>query len=374
LGAPLGDRKGKIALAAVALPLLLPGCVVPVAISAASAGFDGITYIATGKSPSDHAISKVADQNCSAWRIFAGRAICRDYTPEERRDTQIAQARLERRDPAEGNVREPTYAGLREPPVALAQANGAPAGAGSGGEPDAPVQLAAAQPHRTGLPARDDRDTDMSAPNQATDSGSGRTVEAAPLAPEAMDSTERHGFAAPAASHAPAVPAATESAAREPVVAVVDGGRPAAGPNTAAASLAPAQPREVRVLGPTASKVTPASAGAGDPVYLVLASFASRANAEHALGKYGRAHPEIAAMNVRGATLYRVVTGPFDADELIAARGRMERTYGIASAWRLPTCQREGAGDCVSRAPAVGAVARPVAWPGNGQAPSRSAQ
>ena len=67
MGAPLGDRKGKIALAAVALPLLLPGCVVPVAISAASAGFDGLTYVATGKSPSDHAISKVADQNCSAF-------------------------------------------------------------------------------------------------------------------------------------------------------------------------------------------------------------------------------------------------------------------------------------------------------------------
>jgi hypothetical protein len=176
VGAPLGDRRGRIALAVVALPLLLPGCVVPVAISAASAGFDGLTYIATGKSPSEHAISELLDQNCSALRIFAGRAICRDYTPEERRDSQLARVRLERRDPAESNVREPTYAGVREPPVALAQADGAATGAGRGRETAAPVQLAAAQPHAPALPARDDRDADMTVPEPVSSEVRGRSA------------------------------------------------------------------------------------------------------------------------------------------------------------------------------------------------------
>ncbi len=363
MGAPLGDRKRRILLAAVALPLLLPGCVLPIALSAASAGFDGLTYIATGKSPSDHAISELADQNCSTWRIFAGRAICRDYTPEERHDTQLARARLERRDPAEGNVRDPSYAGLREPPLALAQASGAQADEGGGVQDDAPAQSAAAQPGTTGSPAADRRDTDMTAPETAPDSGADRSVDAAPLASQAMDATERHGFAASSAPRPAAAPAATESAASEPVVALNRGTAATALPAVAAFSPGPARPAATRAAGPAMANVTLAPAAPAHSVYLVLASFASRANAERALGIYGDAHPGIAAMNVHGATLYRVVAGPFKADQLVAAQTRMERAYGVGSAWTLPSCPRESASNCVARAPTDGAAARLAALP-----------
>lgn len=366
MGAPLGDRKRRIPLAAVALPLLLPGCVVPVALSAASAGFDGLTYIATGKAPSDHAISALADQNCSTWRIVVGRAICRDYTPEERRDTQLARARLERRDPAEGNVREPTYAGLREPPVALAQASGAQAGEGGGVQGAAPAQSAAAQPRATGLPAADRHDADVIVLETAPDSSADRTVDAAPLASQAMDSTERHGYAAPAAPRPPAAPAATESAASEPVVAQNRGTSSTVLPAVAASRPGPARPAAARAAGPTTANVALAPATPAHAVYLVLASFASRANAERALGKYGDDHPEIAAMNVRGGAVYRVVAGPFRADELMVARARVERAYGIGHAWTLPSCPREGASDCAGHAPSVGAAARLAASPSDG--------
>jgi sporulation related protein len=366
VGAPLGDRKRRIPLAAVALPLLLPGCVVPVALSAASAGFDGLTYIATGKAPSDHVISELADQNCSTWRIVVGRAICRDYTPEERHDTQLARARLERRDPAEGNVREPTYAGLREPPVALAQASGVQAGEGGGVQDAAPAQSAAAQPRATGLPAADRHDADMTGQESAPDLGADRPVDAVPLASQAMDSTERHGYAAPAVPRPAAAPATTESAASEPEVALNRGTSSTALPAVAAFGPGAARPAAARAAGRATANVTLAPATPAHTVYLVLASFASRANAERALGKFGDDHPEIAATNVRGAALYRIVAGPFRADELMAARARVERAYGINSAWRLPICQSEGASNCVDRGPSVGAAAQLAALPSDG--------
>ncbi len=363
MGAPLGDRKRRIPLAAVALPLLLPGCVVPVALSAASAGFDGLTYIATGKAPSDHVISELADQNCSTWRIVVGRAICRDYTAEERHDTQLARARLERRDPAEGNVREPTYAGLREPPVALAQASEAQAGEGGGVQGAAPAQSAAAEPRATGLPATDRHDSDMTAPETAPDSAADRTVDAAPLASQAMDSTERHGYGAPAAPRPAVAPAATESAASGPVVTLNRGASPTALPAVAALKPGPARPATTRAPGRAITNVTLAPATPAHSVYLVLASFMSRANAERALGKYSNDHPGIAATNFRGGALYRIVAGPFRADKLTAARARVERAYGIASAWRLPSCPRERASNCVGRAPSIGAAAQLTALP-----------
>ncbi len=366
MGAPLGDRKRRIPLAAVALPLLLPGCVVPVALSAASAGFDGLTYIATGKAPSDHVISELADQNCSTWRIVVGRAICRDYTAEERRDTQLARARLERRDPAEGNVREPTYAGLREPPVALAQASGAQAGEGGGVQGATPAQSAAVQPGATGLPATDRHDADMTAPEIVPDSGADHPVDSAPLASQAMDSTERHGYAAPVPPRPAAAPAATESAASEPVVTLNRGASSTALPAVAALKPGPARPAVARAPGRASAIVTLGPATPAHSVYLVLASFTSRANAERALGKYGNDHPGIAAANLRGGALYRIVAGPFRADELMAARARVERAYGIASAWRLPSCPRKGASNCDGRAPAIGAAAQLTALPSAG--------
>ena len=130
-----GDCKLWVPLAVLALPLLTLGCA-PGGVTIASSGVDGLSYLATGKSASDHAISEAADQNCATLRVFAGRAICSDYTPEERRERQreseLTRTRLAARNSAEGKVSEPTYAGLREPPIDVAQAPAAEAGADGG--------------------------------------------------------------------------------------------------------------------------------------------------------------------------------------------------------------------------------------------------
>ena len=68
------------------LLLVLNGCAalsIPPAFSIASYAVDGFSYLNSGKSLTDHAISDAAGRDCATWRIFKGRAICRDFTPKQ---------------------------------------------------------------------------------------------------------------------------------------------------------------------------------------------------------------------------------------------------------------------------------------------------
>lgn len=78
----------RINLAMIGLPLLLGGCGLPPALSAASWALDGISYLASGKSVTDHAISQVAQQDCALFRVVQGRELC-DAAVDD--DTQTAE-------------------------------------------------------------------------------------------------------------------------------------------------------------------------------------------------------------------------------------------------------------------------------------------
>lgn len=69
----------------VLFPVLLSGCGLPPAIMIASYAADGVSYVATGKSVSDHGISAVTGRDCAVWRIVKGEAICMDQ-PATRAD------------------------------------------------------------------------------------------------------------------------------------------------------------------------------------------------------------------------------------------------------------------------------------------------
>lgn len=277
-----GDRKAWIPLALLAVPLLTLGCA-PSGVTIASSGVDGLSYMATGKSASDHAVSEAADQNCAALRVFAGQAICRDYTPEERRERQreseLARARLAARNPAEGKVGEPTYAGLREPSITVAQAPAAESGA-DGGQ----------------APAQSGQSTDVRAQTTGT-----------------------------AAEPHPAPGAVAPKPAPSPVATAAD---------------------------PVAAKAAPAAITRDSRFYLVLASFTSPVNAKRALAAYAAVHPEIGSTTVGGATLHRVIVGPFEAAEITAARARIAKAYGIRFAWAVTTCAGDRVTGCIARPPA----------------------
>ncbi len=51
------------------LPLLfLTGCAIPPAVTIASLVLDGVSYVSTGKSTTDHAISAFANEDCALLR------------------------------------------------------------------------------------------------------------------------------------------------------------------------------------------------------------------------------------------------------------------------------------------------------------------
>ncbi|HEX2892088.1 hypothetical protein [Vineibacter terrae] len=66
-----------------AIPLLVGGCGIPIAVSAASYAADGILLLTTDKTGSDHLMSLSAGQDCAMWRVAEGRTMCVDYKPGE---------------------------------------------------------------------------------------------------------------------------------------------------------------------------------------------------------------------------------------------------------------------------------------------------
>ncbi len=62
----------------VAAPLVLGACGLPVGVQIASLVADGISYLTTEKTLTDHGISVVTSKDCSLWRGVEGKDICRD--------------------------------------------------------------------------------------------------------------------------------------------------------------------------------------------------------------------------------------------------------------------------------------------------------
>ena len=64
------------------LALLLGGCALPVPIKVAGWALDGISYLATQKSVTDHGISVVAGRDCALFRAVTEGHVCEDAGPK----------------------------------------------------------------------------------------------------------------------------------------------------------------------------------------------------------------------------------------------------------------------------------------------------
>ena len=78
--------------ASLALPLtfglsLLTGACAPAGVTVVSYGADGVSYVETGKSTTDHLASMVSKKDCAFWRVFRSEKVCReregDHDPYE---------------------------------------------------------------------------------------------------------------------------------------------------------------------------------------------------------------------------------------------------------------------------------------------------
>lgn len=68
-------RMGRI-FPVLLLSMLVSGCALPVPVQVASWALDGISYLATNKSMTDHGISAVVGQDCALLRAVNGTDIC----------------------------------------------------------------------------------------------------------------------------------------------------------------------------------------------------------------------------------------------------------------------------------------------------------
>ncbi len=68
----------------VIFPLILAGCGLPPAVTIVSYALDGVSFLSTGKSVGDHALSAVTQKDCAMWRVVKDELVCREYRNGER--------------------------------------------------------------------------------------------------------------------------------------------------------------------------------------------------------------------------------------------------------------------------------------------------
>jgi hypothetical protein len=71
-------RSSRVVLPLLIAPLFVGACALPPAVTIASLAADGVSYMATGKTVTDHGISAATANDCALMRpIFVGKPICR---------------------------------------------------------------------------------------------------------------------------------------------------------------------------------------------------------------------------------------------------------------------------------------------------------
>ncbi len=65
-------------LGVILLPLFVAGCALPIPITIASYAIDALSLAVTEKTITDHALSRIAEKDCSMWRGFTGDGLCID--------------------------------------------------------------------------------------------------------------------------------------------------------------------------------------------------------------------------------------------------------------------------------------------------------
>jgi hypothetical protein len=79
-------------IAILITPILLAGCALPPALHLASLAADGVSFIATGKSTTDHALSAVSSEDCAMLRALKEEAICVPESKVVERQVAVSMA------------------------------------------------------------------------------------------------------------------------------------------------------------------------------------------------------------------------------------------------------------------------------------------
>ncbi len=276
---------------ALAAPLLLGACGLPVGIQIASLVADGVSYITTEKTLTDHGISAVTQQDCALWRTVEGKDICRDGA-----DSDVVQ-------------------------TALADTNSNDAGEASA---DVPLEQGA-----DGLLSEK------------------RVVVPAPVkpattneAPQPLD-TDKMILGVPDAEQTPSATVVTQRSvepASEPSVAPM-----ALKPIVVAKAETPSRTEEMVARNtvptpPTQASAAPAKApetkAKQNRTYYIIASYHRQADAERFSGRHTSFNPLVLEGRAKGRRVFRVAVGPIALTARRTTRTQLQRA-GFNDTWKL---------------------------------------
>ncbi len=292
----------------VILPLILAGCGLPPAVTIASYALDGISFLSTGKSVGDHALSVVAQRDCALWRVVKDELVCREYRDGERSILLAFAEAWEKRSPggnsdvpdAEDGATEIDWRDTR--PVVQTAAD--------------PVLIPRTMSHL--LPALDGvAKVAPTLQSAATVFFSGKPLTGQPTPDGIADSAAENDndLILP-------VPQALQW---KPVITVES------------------QPAVPAAASPEAVADKPIGT-----TVLIVGSFRKKNNARRAAGSLRSFRPVVVPVRIADKTFYRVVAGPFAPAAIKRRRGALE-SEGVLDVWSAKLCRpgKENPG-CVS--------------------------
>lgn len=315
----------------VAAPLVLAGCGGPVEFTVAKLAGDLISYVTTGKSTTDHAVSVVADQDCALHRPLFDEDVCKDEEAQLAEEAAALSVLGEPEIKQEIRTAQPEIYAVNAPPERWAP----PA------EEERQAKVVADLPPRLDTDRKDRIDQTVLAVNDAPGAKTGKTVEVA-AASEQFTAREIGGAAR---DNGPLDPEGEADAAiagyvDEPVLKEDK-------TETVTAALVDDTVMTDNVERVTSPVDTAADGAdlAGDRLavplpgaYVVLASFADLARAQKALEIYQEYQPRLLSARVNGREYTRVAVGPLTAEHandlrLLAAKKGVKDPWivGVAS-------------------------------------------
>lgn len=114
-------RAAVFALTATALG----GCALPGAVVVAGYAADGASYLLTGKSATDHALSAAVDRDCALLRVTMNEPVCRESEKNRREEREARDAAMTAYVAAADEV-APGQVVLTDPPAPSAMAGWLP--------------------------------------------------------------------------------------------------------------------------------------------------------------------------------------------------------------------------------------------------------
>ncbi|RCK30946.1 hypothetical protein TH9_18835 [Thalassospira xiamenensis] len=295
----------------VAAPLALAACGGPVELTVAKLAGDLISYVTTGKSTTDHAVSAVAERDCALHRPLFEEDVCQDNVLL---DDAVALA-----EPGAPSIKQK----IRDAEPAIYAVN-APGEDWS--QPKAGARTSAVIV-KTDLPPRPVIHDAVS-----HDEGAAVPVPAPVEIASAQDQFTPDYDRTPLRNEGPLDPQGEADAAVAGYVAPPKPVAPMAETQTAALTDPGIMTDEVSVIAPetTAHDKLVAVPLAGD--YVVLASFADQLRAQNALSLYSEYQPRLISATVKGREYLRVAVGPLSHEHAKDLR-HLAAKKGVKDPW-----------------------------------------